>query len=258
MKNTLLSPALIVIVLLASAAFVVISIAYTIENVQDNLPGNLGAGENLVGYWKFDDNAGGIATDNSGGGNNGTIYGTALADGKFDNAFHFNGTSDYVEVPNNPSLEFDELTWVAWVKMDAMNVTNGILSKSFVGDVVGEWGGFVSGADTEITADTAPYRAKFFASTSSGRSTIYGETNLSTGNWYHLAGTYDGAKIRIYVNGVKDGETALSGALHVDMPLWIGRGAKLFYLSGALDEVRLYNYALSDSEIQQLVMAVPI
>ena len=71
-----------------------------------------------VGYWHFDEGSGTIAYDSSGQGNNGTIYGATWTSGKVGGALEFDGKDDYVEVPDNPSLDTgsdEDVTIEVWV-----------------------------------------------------------------------------------------------------------------------------------------------
>jgi hypothetical protein len=80
----------------------------------------------------------------------------------------------------------------------------------------------------------------------------FGTAALPTNTWTHLAVTYDGAALRLYVNGVQVASLAQTGHLVTSAnPLQIG-GDSLYgqYFQGTIDEVRIYNQALSASEIQ--------
>ena len=80
----------------------------------------------------------------------------------------------------------------------------------------------------------------------------FGTSALSTNGWVHLATTYDGSALRLYVNGSQVSSVAKSGSiLTSDNPLQLG-GDSIYgqYFSGLIDEVRVYNRALSAAEIQ--------
>lgn len=82
---------------------------------------------------------------------------------------------------------------------------------------------------------------------------LYGLNALTTNMWTHLAGTYDGATVRLYVNGVQVSSRAQSGQIAISTnPLQIG-GDSLYgqYFPGSIDEVRVYNRALNAAEVQQ-------
>jgi hypothetical protein len=82
---------------------------------------------------------------------------------------------------------------------------------------------------------------------------LFGTGKLSANAWTHLAGTYDGATVRLYVNGVQVSSRAQTGAIPISTnPLQIG-GDTIYgqYFPGRVDEVRIYNRALSATDIQR-------
>jgi hypothetical protein len=84
-------------------------------------------------------------------------------------------------------------------------------------------------------------------------SSLFGTAALTTNTWTHLAGTYDGATMRMYVNGVQVSSRAQTGQIAISTsPLQIG-GDTIYgqYFPGRIDEVRIYNRALSATEIQR-------
>jgi hypothetical protein len=85
-----------------------------------------------------------------------------------------------------------------------------------------------------------------------GERIVYGGSAIPVNTWSHLATTYDGAMLRLYVNGTQAGAQALSGAMAIsNNPLRIGGNSALGeYFQGRIDEVRVYNRALSQTEIQ--------
>jgi hypothetical protein len=191
----------------------------------------------------FDEAAGTTATDASGHGNNGTLTGaTRTTAGKFGGALSFNGVSDTVTVADTDSLDLtSEMTLEAWVKPSA----------------AGNW-------RTAILKETAAGLAyALYASTDASTPAAYvnlggaldqsaaGAAALSTTDWTHLAATYDGATVRLYVNGALAGSASLSGALTTSAgALRIG-GNSVWgeFFAGLIDEVRVYNRALSAAEI---------
>jgi len=81
---------------------------------------------------------------------------------------------------------------------------------------------------------------------------LFGTAAVTTNTWTHLAGTYDGATLRLYVNGVQVNSRAQTGAIAISTnPLQIG-GDSIYgqYFQGRIDEVRIYNRALSATEVQ--------
>lgn len=90
-------------------------------------------------------------------------------------------------------------------------------------------------------------------STRSG--SIYGKTNVNDGQWHHVTGTYDGSKIRLYVDGALDASAEAKGSIKAnDKAVCIGENAEKTgrFWNGLIDDVRVYNYALNADEIAAL------
>jgi hypothetical protein len=85
-------------------------------------------------------------------------------------------------------------------------------------------------------------------------SNVHGSTLLQTGKWYHVVGTWDGANIRIYVNGVLDNAfTSRAGPIGTDTrPVYLGGRSGAGQFDGVLDDVRLFNHELDADEISAL------
>lgn len=86
---------------------------------------------------------------------------------------------------------------------------------------------------------------------------VRGKRNVSDGGWHHAAGVYDGDFLLLYVDGILDATANASGTIHSNvMDLWIGKesGSSQWYgnWSGLIDDVRIYNRALSADEIIEL------
>jgi hypothetical protein len=203
--------------------------------------------EGLVGWWTFDEGSGNIAADSSGNGNDGTLNGPVewTADGKIGGALKFTGPYNYVQIQDSPSLDMtQEITIAAWIN-PSWTGNNRILQKSSGGGdnqyrLLKEWG------DNMVfhLPGLSPDRLEFV-----------GLPPL--GEWTHLAATYDGSSMKVYYNGVVVGEMEASGQLGTsDGTLCIGTKHETApagdEFNGMLDDVRIYNRALSVSEIKQL------
>ena len=221
----------------------------------------------FVGYWPFDDASGTTAKDSSGNGNNGTLLGDATwGIGYLFGCLSLDGQSGYVQVPSTPNLEqvTNAVTICAWVKF-ATNIT-------YTAGVMQD----VARKVISLTANPPPYSAydlvvqDFGGGTFKARMGVTRSTDSTRGTsnwgnahpygpWYHLAGVYDGSTVQIYVNGVLESSLSFSGPiLQTSQPLCIGRyGAVGEALNGLIDDLRLYNRALSATEIQTLFNATP-
>jgi uncharacterized repeat protein (TIGR01451 family) len=197
----------------------------------------------LVAAYAFDEGAGTSAADASGGGNTGAI-GTAswTTQGKYGSALSFNGTSAKVTIPDAASLRLTTgMTLEAWVNPS-------VVDGSIWRDVI------YKGNDNYYLEATSccqgrPVGGGIF---SGSHGEAFGTSNLPLNTWTHLATTYDGTTLRLYVNGSQVASKAQTGSLATSTnPLHIG-GDAIFgqYFSGLIDEVRVYNTALTQAQIQ--------
>lgn len=202
------------------------------------------ASTGLVGYWKFDEGSGIVASDSSGNGNTGTIHGAQWVDGKVGKALKFNGVNNYVSVPNSPSLDIsgNEISVEYWI-----NLPNGWYADSTQGNqIIFDKGDAYTAAmigSTGCLCFNIPYVQP------------YPETNKNSWNpntWYHIANVFDGSQIRIYVNGVLDKTAAVVGSVsRSSINLAIGShcyGDKNF-INAIIDEFAIYNYARTSEQI---------
>jgi hypothetical protein len=194
----------------------------------------------LVAAYSFNEGSGTGVTDVSGNGNNGTTgNATWTTSGKYGNALTFNGTSARVTVNDAASLRLTGgMTLEAWVYPTTVNTaTRDVIYK-------GDDNYYLEGSSF------AGHKAPAMGGTLG--SPLYGPGALSANTWAHLAATYDGATMRLYVNGAQVASRAQTGAIATSAnPLQIG-GDSIYgqYFAGRIDEVRIYNRALSQTEIQ--------
>lgn len=200
----------------------------------------------LMGWWKFDEGVGATTADSSGHNNNGSLNGPVqwTDAGKIGGALKFTGPYNYVLVANNASLNPTKaITIAAWIN-PSWTGNNRILQKSTEGSdnqyrLLKEGGNNIRfhippAANFEVTGKVPP-----------------------NGEWTHLAATYDGSMIRVYFNAVVMGETAWSGTMGTsDGPLFIGtkwsKAPAGDEFNGMMDDVRIYNRALSQGELAVL------
>ena len=213
-----------------------------------------------VAAYAFGEGSGTTTADASGNGLSGTLSGTTwTAAGKYGNALSFNGTSSFVDLGNPAALRLTgSMTWSAWVFATGTPADDGqIVAKSTGGAGSAGW-------QFKTSPDTGPHT---FAIAVSGDGNTnaqrYSTTVRQLNTWYFVAGVYDAAnkKLDIYVNGVLD-DGALRGTIPASQfdpatNVNIGRRSGGFYFRGTIDELRIYNRALSASEIQA-DMATPV
>ena len=206
----------------------------------------------LVGYWSFNEGTGSYAGDSSGNRNQGTLVsGPTWVDGKRGKALNFDGVNDYVNAGDNTSLRItNSFTISAWVKTDQN--TSGL-------NVVAKYNG-TNGYFFGMTG-TAPAGRMFGGVTTAGVITRrFTNTVLAVGRWYHIVTVYNAsaATESMYVDGILDNGTQ-SGTPPSSVPSTAGmnfeigsrtNGIELW--DGLIDEVRIYNRALSAQEVLQL------
>ena len=194
-------------------------------------------GSGLVAAYGFEEGNGSAVADTSGTGNAGTIVGGTWASGKFGKALAFNGTNAMVTINDSASLDLTSgMTLEAWVNPKTLGGWRDIIFKDT--DIY-----FLMGS----TPQGQPDLGGSFASAN-----VYGTAALATNTWTHVAGTYDGTTMRFYVNGVEVASLAQTGTINTSSgALTIGGDASNGqYWSGLIDEVRIYDRALSATEIQ--------
>ena len=209
-----------------------------------NINNSPGGTNNLVGYWPFD----GDLKDKSGNGNDGTSVGTTgFAGGIINQALDLNGSQGYIEIPDSSSLDItNQITLEAWVYPRAWDNQheNSILTKAADND----WGVWNIHYKTQ---------SKGFRFELGGKGTVF-ETTPSTAlnTWYHIVGVYDGIAMKLYVNGVLSNSQPMTGPIKTNnAPLRIGKqfwwGSNYSYWDGLIDELKIYNRALSADEVQE-------
>lgn len=203
----------------------------------------------LAGYWKMDegtwvnDCSTSTVIDSSGNSNNGkscpSAAGTQPAVGKFGNAGIFDGSNDNVLIPNSSSLTLSQdLTISAWIKTNNAPAEQGIFWK------IG-------------TTPTNPdYLFELYGSKLNyqvGGAWASGRTALSNSTWYQVAIVHQaGGASTYYLNGVPDGTSTAGNAITSTRDFQIGAESTCCIFNGAIDDVRVYNRALSASEVSNL------
>ena len=157
----------------------------------------------------------------------------------------FNGSGDYIDC-GSPSL-FDDLTsfsFSCWFNSDAKGNDDGIL---------GKW---LSGTDRSFALNletSGNIRFVVFNSGGTAAQSYINTSDWSTGNWYNVAGTYDGSNIKVYLNGVLKDTVALTGTVrNITQSFRIGRYSASSDFSGDIDEVAIWNEALELADVQTI------
>jgi len=213
----------------------------------------------LVGLWTFDapDMAGVTAYDRSGQGNTGTLTnGPTKTIGKIGQALNFDGVDDVVDAGSGSSLNMGGSAWTvsAWIKTTDTN--GAIVCK----DQYGTGGCKLGNADYYVLGVTSGIaQFEWNGGDSASKATANGTSNVADGTWHHIVGIRpnNGDKTaEIYVDGIRQAQATHSGqwtGADTTQSLRIGQSyANTEALNGLIDEVRVYNRALSAEEIKRL------
>jgi len=200
-------------------------------------PGNA----NLVVSYSFENNV----QDGSGKGLNGTIRGNpAFVEGIAGMALSFDGVNDYVDLGNNAAFDITEqITLSAWVNTnDAGN---------------GQHNPYVGKGDQTYAIKHASSNTIEFFIYDAGWYTANVRVDSSfNGEWHHVLGTYDGSELKTYVDGVLGATVAHQGTIDIqthNLTIAMNSQETDRFYEGVIDEVKIYNRALSPAEVRFLV-----
>jgi hypothetical protein len=200
-----------------------------------------GSGPTRIGFWRLDETGGTTAADATGNAPGAYLNGPALgvprlSSSGFGTAVSFDGVNDQVEIaPANPLNVSEEVSIEAWCKAYEFN---GSVAQRYGayelrpqpnGNLI--WRIWIDGAAQSLTA---------------------GAGKVSTGQAHHIAGTYDGERMDLYLDGARVATQAMSGpiAQGTGYPLYIGRNANAnTYFGGTIDDVAIYSGALSAATV---------
>jgi len=198
-----------------------------------------------VAYYPFAGNA----DDLSGQNNHGIVNSADLTANRFGNpnsAYYFNGTSDNIRIQNSASLNFTKAITVSFW----MNAAELYTSRESYPISHGNW-------ENRWKISIIPQKKiRWTVKTTAGVKDLDSDLIVSVDQWYHVVGLYDGANFDLYVDGELSSHTTFSGKiLTTSIDLMIGQclpAVSQYNFKGVIDDVRIYDYALSADEIAQL------
>ncbi|MBM4025475.1 MAG: hypothetical protein FJ280_08710 [Planctomycetes bacterium] len=216
-------------------------------------PSAFGTGElaGLVAWWKLDEQAGRTAADSSGQGHNATVQGNPdwqPAAGRLGGAIALGGDGDFLDVAAGAAFDCSAgVTVAAWIRVNAFDRP---------------WQAIVTkGDNTYRIQRNNETNTLEFACTGlvipggNPYGSLFGSTPIGRNQWHHVAGVYDGKRMYLYVDGTLDASQEAWGAINTnDTPVQIGANTQMQdrFWNGLLDDVRIYNYGLSEAQIRRL------
>jgi PKD repeat protein len=222
----------------------VLTVSDGVKSAQKSVTINVHDASGLVAAFSFDEGSGPTVTDLSGNGNNGTISGATWGAGRYGSALNFNGTSSMVTIPDSASLDLTgAMTLEAWVNPSAVGGWRDIIYKGAIDKYL-------------LLGSTPAASAPGTGGTFNGP-VLAGSSPLAVNTWSHLAATYDRTTLRLFVNGVQVASRNVTAAIEVSTgALTIGGDTDYGqFWQGAIDNIRIYNRALSATEIQDNMSA---
>jgi hypothetical protein len=232
-------------------------------------------GDGLVAYYPFNSNA----NDESGNGNDGTVYGASLTNDRFGNqnkAYQFDGSSNYIEIiPKTQITDLSEFTIAVWIKIDEWDTLyrdRERMKTQYIFDAHGDKYGsplyqpgpcFVLDYTKTYAEDVNCYVLYNYSGSYIGHYSEQRYAHTIRGSWHHLVYVRKATVTSLYFDGVKStnlvyniGEN-VSGISDITHPWYIGvfaggSSSDNFFYKGVIDELYFYNRALSESEIEKL------
>ncbi len=193
----------------------------------------------LVGYWSFDNQAD-PGNDDSGKGNDGTLYGPTWTPlGKINAALSFDGINDYVSVDDNTTLDItNELTIEAWVRTNIDMDTNPQMQIVDKGEHLGTGEGYM----------LMVYNGDLYARVNKDNGTACIYEYPDDKKWHHVVYTFESGEQNLYIDGILVvSKTQITTIGTNDQDLLIGNGVnRSYYWNGEIDEVRIYNHAIPE------------
>ncbi|MGZ8941497.1 MAG: LamG-like jellyroll fold domain-containing protein, partial [Methylobacter sp.] len=196
----------------------------------------------LVAAYGFEETSGSTVVDATGNGNNGTIKeAVQISNGKYGKALKFDGVNDWVTVNNSSSLALStSMTLEAWVYPESITTGNTVILKEKSGGAVYN---LYASEDNDGPVSSFSNNNNYYI--------IEDSNPLPLNQWSHLVSTYDGQYQRLYVNGAEVASRSQTGTIEQSTGVLRIGGNSVWgeFFKGYIDEVRIYNRALTATEI---------
>ena len=206
-----------------------------------------GGGSQVLGLWGVDEGSGSVVADSSGGGRDGVVRGNPRwVAGVAGSALRLDGSGDYVSVPDAAALDpGGPMSVSVWVRPERVGTQY----------VVKKGSSTVDGYEVGLSSSGSV----FFRLNAGSSGNTYRVDSSSAypsdgSRWMHVVGTFDGSRVRLFVDGALQG--SVRGPVSVganSLPLGLGaEGSGYRPVTGTVDEVGVYGYALSEAEVAAL------
>lgn len=198
----------------------------------------------LIGWWKLDEGTGTIAKDSSGFGNNGTLIGSpSWGFGRIrGKSIYLNG-AQYLSLPFGQNFNLSTFTVTVWLNVSTYSSNPRLMSNSHTDS---DFKGF------QLMINNGGASGFFDVGTANGVGVATWSSTISTGKWYHYVGVYNGSTVTSYINGVSVASGPITGTLlsgDNNFSIGYNLASTSDYLTGYINDVRLYKRALSQSEL---------
>lgn len=176
---------------------------------------------------------------------------TGGASGKFNNSGSFDGTNDYIQIPDSSELRLTSSGTISlWVNPNSLPTSGWkvLLSK-------GNWGGGLNNFSIYYVGSNSNLRFDLAGSTTPPNIIQISNSYTPVGSWTHIVSTWDGSTIRLYINGKQISSTTQTKTPNTtgyDLYVGTAQGSASYVFDGKIDDVRLFNYSLDANQVKLL------
>jgi len=204
----------------------------------------------IAGAWLFDEGSGDITSD-SVGNNDGEIQGNLdWVTGMFGSALEYSGAFDsYVTIPHQDVLDSVPYTITVWTKLQPASYQYIIWKDGLV------WPEVHLKRHIDIWVHSSHYVVVMWHTEAGVEKQLPGTVIVADGEWHHVAKSYDGDMVRLFIDGVLDVEAPTDGdmAVNGEDPMWVGARPGNVAATGIIDEVGFFTEALSEAQLASVM-----